>query len=141
MSSKEKFEKLIIYTDMDLHTLYEIYLYNIKDRNFIIYDLIYDISKYTDIIKDNNFDLNSRVVIGATIDLILAAHDILMYIKDASDEEEICKEIVVEIMNKIISSWKQILTSVDNKLLIKILIEKMIKMEYCSKSTIHISLE
>lgn len=141
MSSKEKFEKLIIYTDMDLHTLYEIYLYNIKDRNFIIYDLIYDISKYTDIIKDNNFDLNSRVVIGATIDLILAAHDILMYIKDASDEEEICKEIVVEIMNKIISSWKQILTSVDNKLLIKILIEKMIKMGYCSKSTIHISLE
>jgi len=91
--------------------------------------------------KDNDFDPSSKVVIDAVVDLILTPYDILIYIKNTEVEEEHCKEIVTEVMRNIMNSWKQVVTNVDNKLIIKTLIEKMIMKGHCSRSMIHMSIE
>lgn len=138
MSSREKVKNLISSIDTDLYRLNEIYIFTIEDKNFIIHSSVHML-KYTNIIKDNDFDLNSRIVINALVDLILTAYDILMYAKDM--DYETCKEIVIKIINKILDSWRQVVTNVDNKLIIKTLIEKMIMKGRCSKNMIHMSIE
>lgn len=137
MSSREKIKNLISSIDTDLYRLNEIYIFTIEDKNFITYSSVHML-KYTNIIKDNDFDLNSRIVINALVDLILTAYDILMYTKDM--DHETCKEIVIKIINKILDSWRQVVTNVDNKLIIKTLIEKMIMKGRCSKNMIHMSI-
>lgn len=141
MSSREKFRKSVLDTYNDIHTLYVSYIIMAEDENHIIHDSIRNMLKYADIIKDNDFDPSSKIVIDAVVDLILTAYDILIYIKNTDVEEEHCKEIVTEVMHNIMNSWKQVVTNVDNKLIIKILIEKMIKKGCCSKNMIHMSLE
>ena len=138
MSSREKIKNLISSIDTDLYRLNEIYIFTIEDKNFITYSSVHML-KYTNIIKDNDFDLNSRIVINALVDLILTTYDILMYSKDM--DYETCKEIVIKIINKILDSWRQVVTNVDNKLIIKTLIEKMIMKGHCSRNMIHMSLE
>lgn len=131
MSNKEKFKKLILDMGIDLHTVHSSYSTMIKDKNPIIYDLI-NMSKYVNILKDNDFNLNSRVVINAVVDLILVAHDILTYI--SVNEEDTCTDLVIEITHKILTSWKQILETVDNRLIIKMLIEKLAEAKYCHRA-------
>ena len=138
MSSREKIKNLISSIDTDLYRLNEIYIFTVDDKNFITYGSVHML-KYTNIIKDNDFDLNSRIVINALVDLILTAYDILMYAKNM--DHETCKEIVIKIINKILDSWKQVVINVDNKLIIKTLIEKMIMKGRCSKNMIHMLIE
>lgn len=137
MSSREKIKNLISSIDIDLYRLNEIYIFTIEDKNFITYSSVHML-KYTNIIKDNDFDLNSRIVINALVDLILTAYDILMYAKDM--DYETCKEILIKNIDKILDSWRQVVTNVDNKLIIKTLIEKMIMKGRCSKNMIHMSI-
>lgn len=139
MSNRQKFKKSISDAYNNIHTLYVSYIMIVDDENYVIYDSVQDMLKYTDIIKDNDFDPNSKIVINAVVDLILATYDILMYIKNTDAEH--CKEILTEVVQEIMNSWKQVVANVDNKLIIKILIEKMIKKGHCSRSMIHMSLE
>ena len=57
MSSREKIKNLISSIDTDLYRLNEIYIFTIEDKNFITYCSVHML-KYTNIIKDNDFDLN-----------------------------------------------------------------------------------
>lgn len=141
MISKEKFRRSILDTYNDIHTLHVSCAIIAEDENHVIHDFIANMLKHTDIIKDNDFDFSSKVVINAVVDLILTAYDILMYITNTESEEERCKKIITEDTRNIMNSWKQILTNVDNKLIIKTLIEKMIITGRCSRNMIHMSLE
>lgn len=141
MSSREKFRRSILDTYSDIHTLHVSCAIIAEDENHVIHDFIGNMLKHTDIIKDNDFDFSSKVVINAVVDLILTAYDLLMYIANTESEEERCKEIIIGDTRNIMNSWKQILTNVDNKLIIKTLIEKMIITGRCSRNMIHMSLE
>lgn len=101
-NNKEKFREAILCTHDILQDLYRMYMCtNDKKDNDVIYDLMYKMSGYIDIISLNEFDYNSKFTMDATIDLLSTIYDLLVEYTSSSNNFGYKILDLIEIANKI----------------------------------------